>query len=210
MLTVLATTSVLLAACASEATAPVAPTLRTELRTSPFTPTDAQRALVGVTDGVYTFTFDPRRDQSFELGPNHLDIPRDAVCDLSTSGYGSDYWNEPCTPERETVTITATVSQAQTAHPRIDFQPAMRFNPRAKVQLYIYAKKASKADAENLVMNYCSELHMCVDESLSDEDLKTYVDPRHNVVFRRIKHFSGYVVAERADAYDDGSSLSGF
>lgn len=208
-LTMLATASLLLAACAGEATAPVTSTLSSQESTSRFTPTNAQLDLVGVSDGVYSFTFDPSRDQSFDLGPNHLDIPRNAVCDLATTAYGTDYWNKPCSPERGTVTITATITNAKSAHPRIDFQPALRFNPRTDVELYIYAKRASQQDADAFVMKYCGDHGKCVDESLTDRDLVTNVDRRHNVVFRRIKHFSGYVVAERG-GYDSSSGLAGY
>lgn len=205
-LVTLAAASLMLAACADQATAPVASTPSTQERTSRFAPTDAQLDLVGVSDGVYTFTFDPSKDQSFDLGPNHLDIPRNAVCDLETSSYGVQYWNDRCSPERGTVTITATITHAKSDHPRIDFQPAMRFNPRTEVVLYLYAKRASKNDADMLVMKYCSGDHgKCVDESLTDRDLATSVDRRHNVVFRRIKHFSGYVVAERGGSFGDSS-----
>lgn len=197
-LTMLATASLLLAACAGEATAPAAPTHASQERTSPFAPTTAERALVGVSDGFYTVTFDPRRDQSFSLGRNHLDIPKNSVCDLVDSGYGVESWNQPCSPERGPVTISVTISDAQSDHPRIDFQPAMRFNPATNVELYIYAKHVSMDDADNFVMQYCGESGDCVDESLLDNDLQTYIDKKASVVFRRIKHFSGYVVAERS------------
>ncbi|MFI5257826.1 MAG: hypothetical protein ACHQRK_11255 [Gemmatimonadales bacterium] len=197
----LATASLLLAGCAGEATAPAAATHASQLRTSPFVPNASQRALVGVADGVYAVTFDPRHDQSFSLGPNHLDIPANSVCDLASSGYGADYWNQSCAPERGPVTISVTIRNSQSDTPEIDFQPAMRFNPTKSVELYIYAEHATQADASVLVMNYCNDLGACVDESLQDSDLQTYVDSRANVVFRRVKHFSGYVVAERS-SYD--------
>lgn len=206
-LTMLAAASLLLAACAGEATAPMTSASSSQESTSRFTPTSAQLDLVGVSDGVYSFTFDPSRDQSFDLGPNHLDIPRNAVCDLATTAYGVEYWNKPCSPERDMVTITATIKDAKSAHPRIDFQPAMRFNPRADVELYIYAKHASQNDANNFVMKYCNDHGKCVDESLTDRDLTTNVDRRHNVIFRRIKHFSGYVVAEDKGGSGDSFGL---
>src|SRR6478672_6639206 len=87
-LTMLAATSLMLAACAGEATAPVAPTLRTQERTSPFTPTDAQRALVGVADGTYSFTIDPSQAQTLQLGASALYIPANGICDVATSSYG--------------------------------------------------------------------------------------------------------------------------
>jgi hypothetical protein len=208
-LVTLAGASLMLAACADVATAPVASAPTSQENASRFTPTAAQLALVGVSDGTYSFTFDPSQDQSFDLGPNHLDIPRNAVCDLANTAYGVDYWNAPCSPERGTVTITATITNAKSAHPRIDFQPAMRFNPQTEVVLYIYAKRASKRDAANFVMEYCGDRGKCVDESKTDRDLATQVDKRKNVVFRRIKHFSGYVVAERGSS-DEGFGMAGY
>jgi hypothetical protein len=44
-------------------------------------------------------------------------------------------------------------------------------------------------------MYYCNETG-CVDEAQMDADLRSNVDVENKVVFRRIKHFSGYVVAE--------------
>jgi len=44
----------------------------TAVRSSPFAPTAAQKALIGVTDGTYKVTFDPKQDQVFSLGPNRL------------------------------------------------------------------------------------------------------------------------------------------
>jgi hypothetical protein len=82
-------------------------------------------------------------------------------------------------------------------------------DPRTEVVLYIYAKRASRKDARNFVMEYCGDRGKCVDEADSDRDLATQVDRRKNVVFRRIKHFSGYVVAERGSS-DEAFGLAGF
>jgi len=43
------------------------------------TPTGAALALVGAKDGKYTFTIDPSSEKSLEIGPNHLDIPANAI-----------------------------------------------------------------------------------------------------------------------------------
>ena len=55
---------------------------------------------------------------------------------------------------------------------------------------------ATELDARNWKMLYCNNLNICEDESLTDPELQAYVDRSANVVFRRIKHFSGYLVAE--------------
>ena len=127
----------------------------TAVRSSPFVPTAAQKALIGVTDGTYRVTFDPQRDQVFSLGPNRLEIPANAVCALGSSSYGAAFWNSPCTPETNPVQLTVTVRNASSDHPSVDFQPAMRFNPQTNVQLYIYVPNVSQADAKNWVITYC-------------------------------------------------------
>ena len=199
----LAATSLMLAACAGEATAPVAPAPHSLVRTSPFVPNGAQRALVGVADGTYTFEIDPSQAQSLQFGASHLDIPANAVCDLATSSYGVGTWNDSCTAQTDTFTITAVVKDAATDHPSVEFQPALRFNPASNVNLYLYVTDQATLDASR-VMKYCNATG-CVDESLTDPDLRSNVDVENKVVFRRIKHFSGYVVAEfSADGLDIG------
>ncbi|MEP6992032.1 MAG: hypothetical protein ABJA80_13960 [bacterium] len=193
----LAAGAVLLAACARDATAPASATSTREA-TSMFVPSAAAKAMIGVTDGSYVVTFDPRRDQSIPLGPNSIEIPSDAVCDLETSGYGASFWDRPCTPERQPVTLTIIIKNAASAHPSLDFRPAMRFNPSRTVQLYMYAPRVSKDDARNWLMYYCPDKGKCVDESLADKSLATSIDKANKMLFRRVKHFSGYTVAERS------------
>jgi hypothetical protein len=193
-LTMLAAASLMLAACAGEATAPVAPTLRTQERTSPFVPTDAQRALVGVTDGTYSFTVNPNQTQMLQLGASGLYIPANSICDVNTSSYGVGTWNDACTPQTAPMTITAVVRNAATDHPSVEFQPALRFSPAKQVWLYMSVTNQATLDATK-VLYYCNETG-CVDEAQTDGDLKSYVDTKNFMVFRRIKHFSGYVVAE--------------
>ena len=193
-LTMLAATSLMLAACAGEATAPVASTLRTQERTSPFVPTDAQRALVGVTDGTYSFTIDPSQTQTLQLGASGLYIPANAICDVAASSYGVGTWNDSCSPQTAPMTITAVVRGAATDHPSVEFQPALRFSPTTQVWLYMAVTNQATLDATK-VLFYCNEAG-CMDESTTDADLKSYVDTKNFMVFRRIKHFSGYVVAE--------------
>jgi hypothetical protein len=193
--------SVLLAACAGEATAPKLAQRPSQLRTSPFVPSAVQKALVGVSDGTYSFTIDPSVDQSLSFGASHIDIPANAVCELSSSSYGPEHWNDSCTPETAPLTITAVVKNAATDHPSVDFEPALRFNPETTVSLFLYVTDQATLDASRVV-EYCNASG-CVDESLTDPSLRSNVDTTNNVVFRRIKHFSGYVVAEFASDLAD-------
>jgi hypothetical protein len=196
-----------------KATAPASSTHATTAeRASPFVPTAAQKALVGVTDGTYRVTFDPQQNQVFSLGPNRLEIPANAVCALGTTSYGPAFWNAPCTPQTSPVQLTVTVKNAASDNPSVDFQPAMRFNPQTTVSLYFYVPNVSQTDAKNWVITYCpnagsgssssgpsltsgSTSGQCVNEALTDPDLRTYVDYNASVLFRRLKHFSRYEVA---------------
>lgn len=192
----LALMGVLLTGCAADSVRPLAlPT--SQLRTSPFAPTGAQKALVGVSDGTYSFVIDPSQDQSLALGASNLQIPANAVCNLATSSYGTDHWNEACTAQTDTFTITAVVRNATTDHPSVDFEPALRFSPDKSVSLYLYVTDQATLDASRVV-KYCS-LTGCVDESIADPSLASSVDLVNRVVFRRIKHFSGYVIAGLTD-----------
>ena len=186
----------LLGACSGEVTGPAAEPQRAIEATSMFVPSASAKALIGVADGTYVFSFDPDDDQSIKLGPNRLDIPKDAICKLDSSGYGAAYWDRPCSPEGRQVTLTVIIKNAASSKPSIDFFPAMRFNPKKNVQLYMYAPRVSRDDAKNWLMLYCPDRGKCVDESLTDSDLTTYIDYPNNILFRRIKHFSGYTVAE--------------
>ena len=186
----------LIGACAGEVTGPGAASLEAK---SMFVPSDAAKALIGVADGVYRVTFDPRHDQAIPLGPNQISIPAYAVCNLTSSGYGADYWNRDCRPETQPITLVITIKRASSAHPSMEFAPAMRFNPDKNVQLFMYAPKVSKDDAKNWLMLYCPDTGACMDESLTDKALTTSIDRQNNMLFRRVKHFSGYTVAERAD-----------
>jgi hypothetical protein len=201
--------TVLVGACSANVMIDAPPTPPSAVQaTSTFAPTGISKALIGVVDGTYSVTFDPTHDQSFNLGPNHLDIPAHSVCNLLTSGYGTAYWNKSCSPQSLPVTLIVTIKGASSDHPSMQFAPAMRFNPTKNVQLFIYAPHVSITDQKNWLMNYCPDSGACIDESLTDSSLQTYIDYSSNVLFRRVKHFSGYTVAERGDD-GSGSSLSG-
>ena len=185
----------LLAGCHGESTAPAA--LKSAVVTSqrsPFVPSAAAKALVGVADGSYQFTVDPTVAQSINLGPNYLSLPANSVCSLASSSYGASFWNDACVPETAPVTITAVVRDATTDHPSIDFFPAMRFNPATNVGLYLYVPTGMDDFLRKWVLKYCNDANVCADESLSDPDLKSAADLVNKMVFRRIKHFSGYLV----------------
>jgi hypothetical protein len=204
-LTLLAVAGVLLTACAGDSIKPAALQKTSQVKTSPFTPTAAQKALVGVSDGTYSFVIDPSQEQSLSLGASHLDIPANAVCDLASSSYGAGHWDESCAPQTDTFTITAVVRNAATDHPSVDFEPALRFSPDKNVGLYLYVTDDATLDASRLV-EYCNA-HGCVDESIADPSVASNVDLANRVVFRRIKHFSGFMVSSFIEAAEDALGM---
>lgn len=191
--------SVLLAACAGDSTAPAPSAPPSQSASSPFVPSAAARSLVGISDGTYTFTVDPRQNQALVLGANLLSLPANAICSVATSSYGADHWNESCAPETKPLVITAVVRNARSAHPSIDFYPAMRFSPDKNVSLYFYIPVGERMKNHDMVMQYCNDARVCVDESLADPSLRTTTDRSNRVVYRRIKHFSGYIIANAVD-----------
>lgn len=193
---------VLIAGCAGEATAPPALQQRSQLGTSPFVPSDAQKALKGLNDGTYSFKIDPEKAQTLALGASRLDIPADAICKLGRSGYGPGHWDDKCDTQEKRFTITAIVRDAATDHPSVSFEPALRFSPDKTVMLYLHVTNNATLDASRIV-KYCSG-SKCIDESVADRTLISTVDLVNRVVYRRIKHFSGYVITQLAD---DGLGL---
>lgn len=147
---------------------------------------------------VSTFTIDPTQSNTLSFGLHTLTIPANAICGLATSGYGADLWNAACSPETNSVTITATVTGTTAGNPRVDFSPALRFNPQTSVMLAMFMKHATSTDASSWSILYCATQSSvgCLDESLADPSLVTTADWHNNRLLRRIKHFSGYVVSE--------------
>ena len=190
-LTALALSAVLLAGCAGESIAP-AKVQTSQVRTSPFVPTAAQKALVGVSDGSYQFEIDPSKDERLQLGASRLEIPANAVCDIAQSTYGPAFWNDECALQTKKFMVTAVVRNAATDHPSVDFEPALRFSPDKNVNLYLYVTDQATLDAARVV-KYCNA-EGCVDESIDDPSVASSVDLANRVVFRRIKHFSGFII----------------
>ena len=130
-----------------------------------------------------------------EIGEHILYMQPGAICQL-TSTYGPTTWDSDCKPLRGSVKITATVFSGPEGQSYVDFQPAMRFVPRKQAYLFLRATRAnSETQMQRLQIKYCNDLGYCVDESLTDASLKPFRLDQYGVVGRRVKHFSGYVVA---------------
>jgi len=197
-LAVMVVAAATLTACNADSSTTPRPAARTP-EGAALIPQDANKALYGIVDGVYAVTVYPGQDNNLYLGRHYLSLPANSVCQIGTSAYGADYWNSSCSAQTLPFVLTVTIKGAQSDHPQVDFAPAMRFSPSKTVQLFMYVPGASQTDATNWKMNYCPTLLStnCIDESKTDASLTTMVDRYRNYVFRRVKHFSGYVIAGR-------------
>ena len=184
-----------LAACSDAATAPhqqltAAPPMPSWLITVEYMAADSMAADFTVDSGGGVF----------QLGPHAISFPSHGICDPATSTYGVGTWDEPCTPLEQPISIHAEIRRAN-GKEWVDFTPSLRFVPTSMgsegVYLWLkvdstYAPTAS--DPLNILWMPAPGLPG-IDEASSDPDLATQYSAENQVVFRRIKHFSGYMVA---------------
>jgi len=154
----------------------------------------------GDTDNVLTFTVDPNVSRTYAFGENWVYFPARSICDPSTSGYGIGTWDTPCTALRQPVEITVHWSN-KGGHAYARFSPDLRFAPadaRSIARWVILSlhdhKRIRELGDYNILYDAGGSLGL-IDESLTDKTLRAWIDPVHNSVFRRVKHFSGYMVA---------------
>jgi hypothetical protein len=145
-----------------------------------------------------TFLVVPGEPTTAVIGDHKIRIPANAVCDPALSTYGPTEWDKPCQPLLAPLTITAKTWRSTSGHPLVDFQPALRFRPteRGAVTLYLMDKVAS---ADSSYQIYFCAKRTCEDESLTDPSVATQRDAANGFAYRQLKHFSGYVIASRAE-----------
>jgi hypothetical protein len=154
--------------------------------------------LVSNTDGsvlsTTTFVYDPMVPATYALpGQHRISFPPGAVCDPATSSYGVTEWDQPCQPLLTPIAITAVSTLTPQGHPRVDFSPALRFVPGRDVTLYL--RDAEAALDASAVIQWCDDAGQCVDEGALQASTETRRDAALGIVFRVIKHFSGYLIS---------------
>jgi hypothetical protein len=144
---------------------------------------------------------------TFDIGGFYtLTVPADGVCTLSSS-YGPGTWDSPCDTlgPNESITVTATFGFSH-GGPGIDFSPALRFSPSVQVTLStaLYANlltnargfiNANPAAFRRFGMYYAPSYGSdIVTDAATDPSLVTHINLTTGLVWRRVKHFSGYNV----------------
>jgi hypothetical protein len=146
---------------------------------------------------------------TFSIGDNlyTLTVPANAVCVVSSS-YGPGTWNSPCTTLKhgQSIKVTATYGFAN-GGPVVDFSPELRFNPNTPVtistSLYAesltYHREFFERDPDALrgfgIYFVTSLGGKTITDAASDLSLVTHINLTTGLVWRRVKHFSGYNVA---------------
>jgi hypothetical protein len=168
-------------ACADDNTAPVA-----------LAPAVSAPANFSAAGAPVIFRVNNSEGITKKIGAHVINIPAGAICDLATSGYGKTLWDKPCSPLKGSVVITATVFSGPDGQPYIDFQPAMRFAPNKEVTLFF--REGRSDGTKQPTIEYCDAAGVCIDESITDSSLRPFRIGKTNILGRRVKHFSGYVV----------------
>jgi len=148
-----------------------------------------------------TFTVYPAWGALVNIDEHRIHFQPYAICDMSRSSYGPEYWDAPCPLATRGVRITARAWHDSDGRPMVDFEPALRFNPNAQVTLYL--RERSDASEPQAKIFYVSPDGTLVDESLTDASLVTRTAP-NGFKYRRVKHFSGYLLSTGRLRLDEG------
>jgi hypothetical protein len=161
------------------------------------------------TTGMATFVVNPNETRSYSFGPHSVYIPAHAICDPQTAGYAEELWDAACEALREPITVTVRWDGTG-GHSAVTFEPDLRFAPSSNLMKWVWLTLHDKkqiSDQRNYAILWHSPLRGWVDESATDPSLKAYVSKGDNTVYRRLKHFSGYLVSA---SLLDGGGLGGF
>jgi len=188
------------AACADNAVAPTEATSRSALAPSATSFDRINKSIEPLGLQTQDFVIPAHGGQVTIGGIFTLDFPTHSVCDPAGSGYGD--WNAPCQTLKTDLPVTATYG-VQNGQLVIDFSREIRFVPAHNSNRWVtistntYREMLIGVTPPNLLPDflYIPNLGATpVDESLTDPTLRTHVDLRTGNVYRRIEHFSGYLV----------------
>jgi hypothetical protein len=193
--------------CSDSPTSPRAPTANhVDARGNPSLDYTGPFRFAGLRSTTFTLT---AAGGSYDIGGGFytLNVPADGVCVLESS-YGPGEWDAPCQTlsGNQTITVTATFGFAR-GGPMVDFSPGLRFNPNSQVTLStgMYAPllttlrplmAQNSALLRHFAMYYTSDFGASgAADAAFDPTAVTHVNLRSGMVWRRVKHFSGYYLA---------------
>src|SRR5690348_12727395 len=138
------------------------------------------------------------------LGGFLLHMPAGAVCDPSTSAYGRAFWDDACTPISKSIRLQVEVTK-KNGRLWIDFKPNVRFVPSDDPTQWVTlttsrgrGELASSLKARQMrqyALLYAPEIGATpIDEGRIDRSMVTVVRMRDGLIWRRLKHFSGFTI----------------
>lgn len=150
----------------------------------------------------------------FYVGNHALVFPAHSICNPATSTYGPGEWDKSCEALNKPLRIHAEVRTIN-GQSAVDFTPEIRFvpsaNPARWVWIFMHTPDAQGAqDVSRFNILFAPSLGATPEnDAASDATMRTYVDTRSGISFRRIKHFTGYIVSSGFSSCDDGCGLGG-
>ena len=135
-----------------------------------------------------------------------VNFPANSVCE-PTSTYGPSEWDNACATlgPNESIQMQATLWITATGV-GVDFSPALRFSPSTVVTISssVFAPMLTSNESyyqsnpsalQLLAINYSPAIgSSAVADYVSDPSLVTQVDWTTGKLWRRVKHFSGYLI----------------
>ena len=148
----------------------------------------------------------------FSIGVHGVWFPANSICDPALSSYGPTEWDKPCTTISKPITIHAEVREHD-GLPYVVFTPDLRFAPATKkggaldpkkfVNLYMYVGESPPSGAFDIQW-VAHEGAAPVSEANLDASMNTRRMFHGQVLYRRVKHFSGYLVSTGVDSDERG------
>lgn len=137
----------------------------------------------------------------FVIGAHAVYFPANSICDPQVSSYGVGEWDAPCVALDRPIDFHVELRRTDDGNSWLDFTPAVRFVPSENAKVWVLMKLNTDATTENyrqFGIRWAPQFlgPEQVNEASTDPSLKTYIDVERDIVFRRIKHFSGYVATD--------------
>lgn len=160
--------------------------------------------IVSGTDGAAAVEFDfnfTRAAGSAQIGEFTLTWEENSVCERDSSGYGWAYFRKSCQAENEDVEMTARV-WTDDGRTYVDFFPDIRFSPDKDVTLSVVRPEIVRRKlTKKLMLKYniyythrIGDTRYYIDEAWFDPEQRTHFDTQTGLVWREIRHFSGFVI----------------
>lgn len=136
---------------------------------------------------------------TFIIGAHAIRFPANSICD-PTSSYGESEWDRECSPASGDLNFHVEVRRDSTGRSWMDFTPSVRFVPTDSADQYVVIFMNTQESSEAIEQQRPPILWAQalgadgVDEAATDSTLRTQQIPGTGIVYRRIKHFSGYQV----------------